>query len=200
MSEPTCLFADDHPALRAAVASFLLDHGYALVGPVADGRRAVEAAAETKPELALVDYRMPRLSGAELIRELLAVSPETKIVVYTADADEETAQEALAAGARGIVLKGAPFGDLGRALDAVLGGRSYLDVEINRIAQGEIHLTPRETEVLALLAQGLQHEEIGKTLGIGSETVRTHLRKATERLGATSRTQAVAMAIRHGLI
>jgi DNA-binding NarL/FixJ family response regulator len=200
MKDPRCLVADDHPALLSAVTSYLSENGFEVVGPANDGRRAVALAAETKPELALVDYRMPRLSGTDLVRQLKEVSPDTVIAVYTADADEQMARDVMEAGAVALVLKEAPLADLVRALEAALAGGSYLDPALQRdgIAAGK--LTARELDVLRLLAEGLQHEEIGRRLGISSETVRTHLRKASDRLGATTRTQAVATALRLGLI
>lgn len=193
-----CLLADDHPALCAAVSAFLEDAGFDIVGPVSDGVRAVAVAERDTPEVAVVDFRMPRLSGIELVRELRAVAPSTPIVVYTADADEAMARQCLEAGAAAVVLKEAPLADLARALDAALAGRPYLDPAIR--SQGVGRLTERERDVLALLAEGYQHEEIGARLGISAETVRTHLRKASERLGASTRTQAVATALRLGLI
>jgi DNA-binding NarL/FixJ family response regulator len=200
MNDPTCLLADDHPALTVAIASYLNENGFDVVGPVADGRRAVALAEKTTPELAVVDYRMPRLAGVELIRALHAVSPETRIAVYTADADETLAHGVLGAGAVAIVLKEAPLADLVRALEAALAGNSYIDPALAKPAKPSGNLTQREIDVLCLLADGLQHEEIGRRLGISSETVRTHLRKASDRLGAATRTQAVATALRLGLI
>jgi DNA-binding NarL/FixJ family response regulator len=199
MSTPTCLLADDHPALRAAVAEFLAAAGYRVLGPVADGRAAVDAAHE-QPDAAVLDYRMPRLAGTELVRELLTVSPGTRIVVYTADGGEGLAADALAAGATAVVLKEAPLADLARALEAVLAGGTYLDPALAQRDAQAARLTDREHDVLELLAEGLPHEEIGKRLGIGAETVRTHLRKACDRLEASTRTQAVATALRLGLI
>jgi DNA-binding NarL/FixJ family response regulator len=200
MNDPTCLLADDHPALTVAIASYLNENGFDVVGPVADGRRAVALAEKTTPELAVVDYRMPRLAGVELIRALHEVSPETRIAVYTADADETLAYGVLGAGAVAIVLKEAPLADLVRALEAALAGNSYIDPALAKPAKPNGNLTQREIDVLCLLADGLQHEEIGRRLGISSETVRTHLRKASDRLGAATRTQAVATALRLGLI
>lgn len=200
MNDPRCLLADDHPALTAAVSAFLGENGFDIVGPVSDGRRAVVLAQETKPELALVDFRMPRLAGIELIHALREVSPETLIAVYTADADERMARDVLDAGAVALVLKEAPLADLVRALEAVLDGNSYLDPALTKATKPSGKLTQRELDVLGLLAEGLQHEEIGRRLGISSETVRTHLRKASDRLGAATRTQAVATALRLGLI
>lgn len=200
MNDPKCLIADDHPALTSAVSSYLSENGFDVVGPASDGRRAVALAADERPELALVDYRMPRLSGAELVRALCEASPETRIVVYTADGDERLAREVLDAGAIALVLKEAPLADLVRALESALAGGSYLDPALAKSAGAGGSLTPREIDVLCLLAEGLQHEEIGRRLGISSETVRTHLRKACDRLGASTRTQAVATALRLGLI
>jgi DNA-binding NarL/FixJ family response regulator len=200
MSDPRCLIADDHPALLSAVSGYLSQNGFEVVGPVSDGRRAVTLAADTQPELALIDFRMPRLAGTDLVRELKEASPDTVIAVYTADADEKIAHDVMAAGAVALVLKEAPLADLVRALEAALAGGSYLDPALQRAGSPKGKLTPRELDVLRLLAEGLQHEEIGRRLGISSETVRTHLRKASDRLGASTRTQAVATALRLGLI
>lgn len=200
MTDPRCLLADDHHALTVAVASFLSENGFTIVGPASDGPRAVALAEETKPELALIDFRMPRLSGIELIHALREVSPETRIAVYTADADEVIARDVLDAGAVALILKEAPLTDLVRALEAALSGNSYLDPALTKAPKPGGKLTQRELDVLGLLAEGLQHEEIGRRLGISSETVRTHLRKASDRLGAATRTQAVATALRLGLI
>ena len=200
MSDPRCLVADDHPALLAAVSAYLAENGFEVVGPVSDGPRAVALAAEAKPELALVDLRMPRLSGVELVEQLKEASPETVIAVYTADADDAIARAVMEAGAVAVILKEAPLADLVRALEAALAGGSYLDPALQRDTAPNGKLTARELDVLRLLAEGLQHEEIGRRLGISSETVRTHLRKASDRLGATTRTQAVATALRLGLI
>lgn len=200
MNDPRCLIADDHPALTSAVSSFLSENGFEVVGPAPDGRRAVTLMAAEKPELALVDYRMPRLSGRDLVIALHEASPETHIVVYTADGDERLAREVLDAGAVALVLKEAPLADLVRALEAALNGSSYLDPALAKNPAPGGKLTQRELDVLELLAEGLQHEEIGRRLGISSETVRTHLRKASDRLGASTRTQAVATALRLGLI
>jgi len=202
-----CLVADDHPALLVAVAAYLEENGFDVVGPVSDCHAAVAAAADEQPPLALLDYRMPGCGGAELVRRVKEASPGTNVAVYTADADEALVADALAAGAQGVVLKEAPLDDVVRALTSVRLGRPYVDPGLAGSALGAPSrraaretLTQREVEVLRLLAEGHQHEEIGSRLGIGAETVRTHARKAGERLGAKTRTQAVATAIRLGLI
>ena len=195
-----CLVADDHPALIAAVTLYLVDAGYEIVGPATDGLRTVALLEAEKPELALVDFRMPRLEGPELIRRLKEVSPDTAIAVYSADVDAKTARDALGAGASAVLLKEAPIADLGRALEALLSGRSYLDPTLVEAAPARGALTSREVDVLSLLAEGLSHDAIGGRLSISAETVRTHVRKAADRLDAKNRTEAVATALRQGLI
>jgi DNA-binding NarL/FixJ family response regulator len=201
---PRCLIADDHPALVAAVADFLGESGFDVVATAPDGPAAVAAAREHTPDAVLLDYRMPRLSGAELVRELREAAPRAAVVVYTADADDRLVGEALGAGAAAIVLKEAPVADVARALGAVLAGGSYVDpaLGIVSLTTGRVasELTRREADVLTLLAEGFTYEEIGRRLAISPETVRTHLQKASERLGASTRTHAVATAIRLGLI
>ena len=154
MNDPRCLIADDHPALTSAVSSYLSENGFEIVGPASDGRRAVALITDEKPDLALVDYRMPRLSGADLVRALCEASPDTRIVVYTADGDERLAREVLDAGAVALVLKEAPLADLVRALEAALNGSSYLDPALAKNPAPGGKLTQRELDVLGLLAEG----------------------------------------------
>lgn len=203
MMNARCLVADDHPALLHAVGEYLRSLGLA-VTTAADGARAVQLAAEVRPELAVVDYRMPRLAGRELLAALRAAAPETRVAVYTADADETLVRGALAAGVAAVLLKESPLADLERALHAALQGSTYLDPALAGFAVAPERpkpvLTSRERDVLRLLAEGLTHEQIGARLSIGPETVRTHVRKACGRLGAATRTQAVASALRQGLI
>lgn len=200
-----CLLADDHPALVVALSDFLERSGIDVVAIARDGAEAVELAKAESPDVALVDYRMPRLAGTELIEGIRSVASGTKVVVYTAEMGDGLARDALGAGASGVVLKEAPLVDILRAVDTALQGRTYVDPALagqallNPRAGGTL-LTPRERQVLELLAEGLSHDEIGKRLGISGETVRTHLQKASERLGAGTRTQAVATALRLGLI
>ena len=200
-----CLLADDHPALVVALSDFLETNGIEVAAIARDGAEAVELAASEAPDVALVDYRMPRLAGRELVERIRAEAPGTKVVVYTAEMGESIAREALGAGASGIVLKEAPLVDLLRALGSALADRTYVDPALAGLAllnprSGRTLLTVRECQVLELLAEGLSHEEIGGRLGISGETVRTHLQKASERLGAGTRTQAVATALRLGFI
>jgi DNA-binding NarL/FixJ family response regulator len=201
-----CLVADDHPALVTVITALLTDGGYEIIGPAADGAKALALAAHEQPDVAVVDYRMPGIGGCELVERLKETVPGVRVLVYTAEAVETVAQEALARGADGILLKEAPLADVARALETLKEGRSYVDPAIAASLVGVVRdaaqpgLTERERAVLGLLANGRSHEEIGAELGIGIETVRTHLRKASDRLGASTRTQAVATALRLGLI
>jgi DNA-binding NarL/FixJ family response regulator len=199
-----CLLADDHPALVVAISDFLEAQGVEVVGVAANGEEAVELAAAHVPDAALVDFRMPKLAGAELVRRLREASPATTVIVYTAEADGHVAEDVLRAGAAGVVLKEAPLVDVMRALETTVGGRTYVDPALAAEAlmrpKNGVRLTDRERDVLTHLAEGLSHDEIGKALGISGETVRTHVQKACERLGAATRTQAVATALRLGLI
>jgi DNA-binding NarL/FixJ family response regulator len=197
-----CLVADDHPALVAAVSDFLEKQGFEVVGQARDGLAAVASALEMKPDIALVDYRMPHLEGADLLAQLRESAPEMLIAVYTADSDQSIVGVVFDAGAHALILKDAPLGDLVQALEAIQSGRRYVDPALARVALGasdKPSLTPREAEVLAHVADGLSHDEIGKRLSISPETVRTHVRKACERLNARTRTHAVATALRLGL-
>ena len=159
-----------------------------------------------QPRIALVDVRMPRLSGVEVARELSRVAPDVGVILYTAYGDRALLTEALDAGARGFVLKEAPLADLARAVRTVADGGTYVDPVLAGVLAAPAvtdslpALTRREREVLRLLADGLSNEEIGKQLFISPETVRTHVRKAMDKLDADTRTQAVATALRQSLI
>jgi DNA-binding NarL/FixJ family response regulator len=202
----TCLVADDHPAVLAAVCAVFEDSGIDIVATARDGAEALEQIARKQPRVALLDVRMPRLSGIEVARESARRHPETGILLYTGYAERALVIDALDAGARGFVLKEAPLPDLVRAVETVAEGRTYVDPVIaGVIASAEAtqsipSLTQREREVLRLLADGLKNEDIGKRLFISPETVRTHVRKAMAKLEADTRTQAVATALREQLI
>jgi len=202
----TCLVADDHPAVLEAVSGFLAKKGIDVVARARDGNEALEALREKKPQVALIDIRMPHKSGIEVTHEAGRLSPDTAVILYTGAAERENVTEALDAGARGFLLKEAPLDDLVRAVETVAEGGVYVDpVLAGVIASAEgarqtPKITQREREVLRLLADGLRNEEIGKRLFISPETVRTHVRKAMAKLEADTRTQAVAEAIRQKVI
>ena len=197
--------ADDHPAVLRSVCDVLIDAGVDVVGRASNGEEAAAKIEATRPAVAVVDVRMPRLNGIALAAQVSRTTPETAVILYTAYGDRALLSEALDAGVRGFVLKEAPLQDLTRAVDMVAGGAVYVDpvlagvlasAESERLPQ----LTKREREVLRLLADGLSNEEIGKRLFLSPETVRTHVQKAMRRLEADTRTQAVALALRQSLI
>jgi DNA-binding NarL/FixJ family response regulator len=198
--------ADDHPAMLAAVGDVLERNGFTIVARVADGRAAVAAIEAERPHVALVDVQMPHLSGIEVARAVAETCPETSFVFYTAFGDRALLADALQVGARGFVLKEAPLQDLVRAVERVAAGEAYVDPVLAGILVGapmtsEIPtLTPREREVLRLLSDGHANDAIGAQLGISTETVRTHIRKAMAKLDADTRTHAVATALRQSLI
>jgi DNA-binding NarL/FixJ family response regulator len=207
MSERTTIvIADDHPAMLSAVAETLARSGFDVIGQAADGQQALALIEETKPQIALVDVRMPRMSGIEVAMRAAAASPATAVVVYTAFGDRALLSEALDVGARGFVLKEAPLVDLVRAVERVAAGEAYVDpVLAGVLVSGYVTdraptLTQREREVLRHLADGLSNEEAGKALHISPETVLTHIRKAMKKLEADTRTQAVAIALRQSII
>ena len=211
MREPTtsnpirAVVADDHPAVLRSVCDVLIDAGVDVVGRASNGEEAAAKIEATRPAVAVIDVRMPRLNGIEVASRISRTTPETAVILYTAYGDRALLSEALDAGVRGFVLKEAPLQDLTRAVDMVSGGAVYVDpvlagvlasAESERLPQ----LTKREREVLRLLADGLSNEEIGKRLFLSPETVRTHVQKAMRRLEADTRTQAVALALRQSLI
>ena len=207
MTDPiTCVVADDHPAMLTAVAEILARSGFRVVGRARDGGEALALIESERPQIALIDVRMPRLSGIEVASQAATTAPETAIVFYTAYGDRALLSEVLDVGVRGFVLKEAPLADLVRAVERVAAGEAYVDpVLAGVLVSGQLSersptLTQREREVLRLLADGLSNEEIGKQLHISPETVRTHVRKAMSKLEAETRTQAVATALRQSII
>jgi len=203
----SCLVADDHPAVLEAVGDYLEQAGIRVAGRARDGEEALQKIESLRPDVALVDLRMPRLGGIELARQVARAYPDTAVILYTGYGDRAQLTEALDAGARGFVLKEAPLDDLVRAVGAVARGDTYVDPVLAGVlatasagAGQAPTLTQRERDVLRLLADGLSNEEIGKRLFISAETVRTHIRKAMDKLDADTRTQAVAKAIRQSLI
>lgn len=201
-----CLIADDHPAVLKAVSTYLEEEGIEVIAQARDGRDALSKIETIAPDVAIVDLRMPQLSGIEVARQAARTAIATAVILYTGAADRALLSEAVDAGARGFVLKEAPLPDLVRAIETVGNGGTYVDAVLaGEFASAKAtalltELTQREREVLRLLADGNDYEQIGAALFISPETVRTHVRKAMTRLDANTRTQAVAMALRQALI
>jgi len=204
-AKPTCVVADDHPPVLESISRYLGANGYRVVGRARDGEEAVKLVEAQRPSLALIDLRMPGLGGTAAIRRVVRTTPQTSCLVYSGFGDSALLTEALDAGARGFVLKDAPLETLVRALETVAGGGMYIDpaladVLIRATPGRELGLTVRERDVLRLLADGHSNESIGRELFISPDTARTQLGAAMAKLGVSTRTQAVAKALRDALI
>jgi two-component system nitrate/nitrite response regulator NarL len=199
----TCLLADDHPAVLDSISRVLALKGFDVVAQARDGEDALKAIEEQKPQVSILDLRMPELSGIAVARR---AAEHTAVILYTGHSDRALLLEALDAGVRGFVLKEAPLADLARAIELVAKGGVYVDPVLGGVlASGDATqqlsmLTQRERDVLRLLADGMRNEEIGRQLNIAAETARAHIRNAMRKLDADTRTQAVATALRQQLI
>lgn len=203
----TCVVADDHPPILDAIARFLSSVGIDVVATARDGEAALTAVVSHKPQVCLADLRMPRIDGLELARRVAAVEPDTAVLLYSGVSDSGLVSDALDAGARGFALKDAPLEDVARAITTVAGGGIYIDpVLAASLAAGrrgdDDHkaLSAREREVLRMLAEGGSYAEIGTALFLSPDTIRAHAQRAMTKLGARTRTQAVAVALRGDMI
>jgi DNA-binding NarL/FixJ family response regulator len=202
-SGPACIVADDHPVVLEAVCALLESRGLTVQGRARDGETALALIAQHRPQVALVDLRLPGMSGSDAAREAQRLAPETAVIVYTGQSDVACMTEVLDAGAKGFVLKDAPLEDLMRAIEMVADGGVYVDPALAGVfvdSRGTGRLTPREREVLRLAADGLSSEKIGQRLFLSPQTVRGHVGNAMGKLQAHTRTQAVATALRERLI
>jgi DNA-binding NarL/FixJ family response regulator len=213
--------ADDQRVVRDGLTMLigLLD-GIAVVGTAGDGVEAVQCARCVRPDVVLMDLRMPRMEGAQATREILASLPDTHVLVLTTYASDEYLFPALAAGARGYLTKDASAEEIEHAIKALVAGQTHLDPQVQQrlvaAAVGERpaagaeptpapgptlpdELTPREAEVLKLIAAGLSNAEIAKTLFVSGATVKTHVNRIFHKTGVRDRAQAVRYAYQHGL-
>jgi DNA-binding NarL/FixJ family response regulator len=199
----TCVVVDEHAAIRDALERSLGAHRIQVVGRVARVEDALDEVERRCPDLVVLDASTP-LGAVELARRLLDRLPRTAVVLYTVHRDAALAQAALAAGVRGVVLKSAALEELARAARLVLVGRTYVDPElVTAVTSPETVvplLTTREREVLSLLADGFTNDKVAARLGISPETVQTHVGNAMAKLDASTRTEAVATALRRALI
>ena len=179
--------------------------GHHVVGTAGDAETGEALILRRRPDVALVDLGLPGENGADMTRRLLAQDPELRIILYTGAADEGQLIDALDAGAAGFALKSGDPEELEEAIRTVANGGEYLDPRLRpllaRNGNGRAKmLSPREGEILGLLCQGLSGEDAAKMLFLSSETVRTHVRNAMTKLGATTRVHAVALALQRGEI
>jgi len=200
------VIVDDHEALREGLVVLLEAHGMDVVGATGTVAGTLELATTVRPDVAIIDIRLPDGSGIDLARELLARQPDLGVILYTGDNDAELLYSGLDSGARGYALKAGTMDELVGAIERIAEGGSYIDPRLDRIllsprATANIpQLSPREREVMHLMAEGLTAEAIGERLGISVETVRTHVRNVIRKLQARNRVHAVALALERGEI
>ena len=211
------MVVDDQALVREGLTTLLqAAPGITPVAAAADGEEAVRLAARHRPHVVLMDLRMPVLDGVEATRRIRAAQPDTEIVVLTTHADEASILDALRAGARGYLTKDAGIAEISRAVHAAADHQALLDPvaqsALLEAAAAGAHpasvaaptplpgdLTPREAEVLSLIAQGLSNREIADTLVVSEATVKTHINHVFSKIGARDRAQAVHYAYTHGL-
>ncbi|WP_207454516.1 response regulator [Herbiconiux sp. SYSU D00978] len=201
------LVADDHPIVRGGIVA-LLDSAddIEVVGQAADGLEAVSLAAGLEPDLVLMDLRMPGIEGDEATARILAARPETKIVVLTTYESDEAILTAIEAGASGYLLKAAPQEEILTGIRSVAEGGVALAPRMAALLVNRVRrpvgpsLSARESEVLALVAEGLSNPSIAKRLFVSEATVKTHLAHVFEKLEVSDRTRAVTRAMELGLL
>jgi DNA-binding NarL/FixJ family response regulator len=215
------LVADDQRVVRQGLTMLLeLIDGVDVVGAAADGAEAVDLTDRARPDVVLMDLRMPQMDGAEATRQIRSRWPDTQVLVLTTYADDESLFPALQAGARGYLTKDASAEEIEEAIRAVAEGRTHLDPAVQaRLVAAVVgqsptpdqprsggtaelpdDLTPREAEVLKLIAAGLSNAEIAEALVVSSATVKTHVNRVFYKTGARDRAQAVRYAYQHGLV
>ena len=215
MTAVRVLAADDQRVVREGLAMLLgLLPDVEVVGTAADGEEVLALAAELRPDVILMDLRMPRMDGVEATRRLRERDPAVKVVVLATYADDRSVLDALRAGALGYLTKDAGAAEIQQALHRVAGGQAALDPAVQlhlveAIADGVPSvpataplpdgLTPREAEVLTLIAAGLSNTEIAERLVVSEATVKSHVNHMLAKIGARDRAQAVGYAYRHGL-
>lgn len=215
MNRVRILIADDHEVVRKGLRSLLEGHeGLEIVGEASNGREAVDKATVLRPDVVVLDIGMPELNGLEATRQIIKATPRTEVLILTVYETEEVIREVLRAGARGYVLKS----DAGRlllsAIEAVSNHKPFFTSRVSELVlagflSGETRpdnesagqpLTPREREVLQLLAEGKTNKEVAAALGIGLKTVETHRMNLMSKLGLHSVVDLVRYAIRNGIV
>jgi DNA-binding NarL/FixJ family response regulator len=194
------VLCDDHEIVREAIKARMAgEDGVEIVGEAADGDECIVRVMELQPDVAIIDIELPGIDGIEVTRKILEARPETRVIVFTAHAQPDLLSLAMRAGASGYVLKSAPPEDIARAVETVAGGDTFVGTDL-KTGAGELQklldLTPRERQVLELLAEGLRVKEIAERLTLSPATVHTHVRNAIAKLEVDTRTEAVALAVR----
>jgi two-component system, NarL family, response regulator len=198
------LCVDDHALVRKGIASILANEpDITLVGEASNGNDAVRLFRELRPDVVLMDLRMPALDGVDTTKAILAESPGARVLALTSYDGDQDIYRALEAGVRGYLLKETAHADVVDAIRAVHAGKRLMPPDVAvRLSEyfPTIALTRRETEVLELVSQGLGNKEIANRIGTASGTVKMHVQNILDKLGAADRTHAVTMAIRRGIL
>jgi two-component system NarL family response regulator len=200
----TVLTADDHPLIRSGLAAVIdAQPDMAVVGEATNGEEALERFRELRPDVVLMDLRMPVMDGLAAIRAIVSEFPTARIVALTTYDGDEDIHRALEAGAKGYLLKDMLRTEVLHAIRAVHRGQRVIPAPVAaRLAEytPRIELTPRETEVLRLVAKGFSNRRIGEILGRTEGTVKVHLKNILEKLGVDDRTEAVTVALQRGIL
>ena len=196
----TVVVADDQSAVREGLVLLLGTlPGIAVIGEAEDGEAAAEAVAAKNPQVVLMDLNMPRCDGVEATRRIRASHPQTQVVVLTTYSDDDSIIAALQAGALGYLTKDATRAEIGRAVLAAAAGQAVLDPAVQqRLLSADDDLTPREAEVLRLIAAGKSNREIARALFVSEATVKTHVNRIFAKTGSRDRGQAVHYAYTRG--
>jgi DNA-binding NarL/FixJ family response regulator len=209
------LIADDHEVARQGIRALLESHpGWEVCAEAKDGREAVELATNSKPDIVLLDIGMPNLNGLDAARQILAMSPTIRILILTMHDAEQVVREVLAAGARGFVLKSDAARDLVAAVDALQHRRTFFTTRVTQmVLNGYLHqeekesqpstkavLTPREREVIQLLAEGKTSKEVAVALKLSVKTAETHRTNLMRKLDLHSVADLTLYAIRNGIV
>jgi len=200
----TCLIVDDHEVVREGLRlSLSRSENIRVVGEAADGEAAVTLAKRRKPNVVILDVRMPGMDGLAAAKEITSEIPETAVLMFTAFAERSLLTRGLESGAKGYILKEAPHQTIVRAIQKVADGDGYVDPALMPAfltKERENMLTAREREILQLLADGMSNADVAAKLFISQETVKSHVRHILSKLEADTRTHAVAIALRTAII
>jgi two-component system NarL family response regulator len=203
-AQATVLVVDDHVLVRTGVANIISNEpDLQVVAEAANGVEAIAAFERYRPDVTLLDLRMPVMEGVEAVRQIRQRDPGARVIILTTYDTDEDITRALKAGAKAYVLKDITASALIACIHDVLAGKTYLaPTAAAKLAEGvaRVQLTPRELATLRLMADGRSNKEIAVDLGISERTVKTHLGHLFEKLGVTSRTEAVKVAARRGLV